>query len=392
MPRPENLRVTFWGTHGSCPTFPAPWEVREFGGRVSTATVKAMSAHLVEQLKGGASLDALRALLEGSPDELARELTVDELPVFGGETTCVEIETSEGNTLILDWGSGIRQCASDIIRRRRDTDLKELYLFGSHAHLDHRLGFSFAGFLYADPPFDVRILGNSGVLKALDEHFGIFSRSVTESTYFDDPIDFSRMTASFHGVEIRSSEGGVAPPTGGHWDVRDIANPIKIGSTVVRPFQVYHGLTPCLGYKIEHGGKSFVFCTDHERLGPEGDGRSERPKETARESLRADEKVVEMCRGADLAYFDGQYSREEYHGKKPIGAFQAFPRVGWGHGCIEDILDRVSDIDIKHALIGHHDPERSWPEQVAMNEQLQAFSDGKDFRIELAQDGRSIEL
>ncbi len=386
------MRVTFWGTRGSCPTFPAPWEVQEYSGRLSLETVRAVSAYLAEQLEKGVSLEELRELLQGAPEKLADELTIDELPIFGGETTCVEVETSEGNRFIFDWGSGIRHCASKIMRERGDTRLKQLYLFGSHEHLDHRIGLSFAGFCFADPPFDIQVFGNSGVLRALDEHFGFFSHTVSESTYLDDPIDYRVATASFRGFEIRTLDGEQAEKTDGLWEVWDIAEPIRIGSTVVKPFQVYHGLTGCLGYKIEHGGKSFVFCTDHEKLSEEVASESGVESGELLRSIRADEEIGRMCQGVDLAYFDGQYTRDEYRGRRNIDAKPPVPRVSWGHGCIEDIIDRVRDTGIRRALIGHHDPERSWPAQLAMNERLLGFSAGQGFQIELARDGQVIEL
>lgn len=389
MPKPDNMRVTFWGTRGSCPTFPAPWEIQEYARRVSVATVGAAFGLFAKDLEQGKSLDEFRRTLERAPEELAGELAITELPVFGGETTCVEVETSEGNTIILDGGSGIRQCASKILSERDDTGLREIYFFGSHEHLDHRLGLPFATICFANPPFHIRVFGNSGFLKALDEHFGFFSRTVSESTYHDDPIDYVMMTASFEGIEIRSPGAGKKPKAEGLWGERDIADPIRIGSTVVRAFEAYHGATGCLGYRIEHGGKSFVFCTDHETLPIEGDGPQ---NEAVRESRRAERGILEICRGADLAYFDGQYFREEYYGRQRIGSSPAVPRIGWGHSCIEDILEKVQETGIQRALIGHHDPERSWPAQIEMNEDLRAFSAKQDFRVELARDGQIIDL
>ena len=385
------MRVTFWGTRGSCPTFPSPRELQEYSGRVSVATVEATTTFLADQLRAGRSLDDLRQLLQRPPEELARELRIERLPVFGGETTCVEVETSEGHTLILDWGSGVRHCAAKVMRERSETNLRELHLFGSHVHLDHRIGLSFAGFCFADPPFDIRVYGTSGVLKAMDEHFGFFSQTVSESTYNDDPIDYRMATATFHGTEIQFEGAGTSSQSDSCWERRDMADAIQIGSTVVRPFRAFHGKTDCLGYKIEHGGKSFVFSTDHERLAVEGPDQRASP-EKAQESREVDERLGEMCRGADLAYFDGQYTRDEYFGRRSIDATPAVPRIGWGHGCIEDILDRVSEAGVKHALIGHHDPERSWPDQVAMNEYLMKHSAAEEFQVELARDGQVIEL
>jgi hypothetical protein len=384
------MRVTFWGTRGSCPAIPAAWEVRAYAEGVSAATI----AYFRERLQTETGLNELRELLQGTPEEIESELPIAHLPIFGGETTCVEIETSEGNVIILDCGSGIRNCAAEILQRRSETKLSEISVFGSHAHLDHRNGLSFAGICFANPPFDIQVFGCSGFLKALDSRFAMFSHTVSESTYSDDPIDYTAMSASFSGVEIRALDGEeeLEPGAGAPWQVRDIAAPIMIGSTAVRPFKSYHGSTECLGYRIEHGGKSFVFSTDHEKLSPEPIGLPNLGSDEVTESLQAEQKLIEMCQGADLAYFDGQYFREEYYGHQGIGSSPAMSRVGWGHGCVEDILERVSQTGINHALIGHHDPQRNWPAQMAMAEQLQKFSTGKDFQIELARDGQTVTL
>ena len=139
-------------------------------------------------------------------------------------------------------------------------------------------------------------------------------------------------------------------------------------------------------------GRLNVFSTDHEKLSPESIGLPNLGSDEVTESLQAEQKLIEMCQGADLAYFDGQYFREEYYGHQGIGSSPAMSRVGWGHGCVEDILERVSQTGINHALIGHHDPQRNWPDQMAMAEQLQKFSTGKDFQIELARDGQTVTL
>jgi len=382
------MRVTFWGTQGSCPTVPAASEIRAYAESVSAATI----AYVRERLQTESGPDELRELFQHSPEEIQSALPITHPPIFGGETTCVEIETSEGNVIILDCGSGIRNCAAGILQRRSECNLNEISLFGSHTHLDHRIGLSFAGIFFANPPFDIQVFGCSGFLQALDARYGMFSHIVSETTYSDDPIDHAVMSASFCGVEIRDLEGEEELGTDVPWQLRDMAEPIMIGSTVVRPFKSYHGLAECFGYRIEHGGKTFVFSTDHEKLTPEMIGLPNVGSDEVEQSVQAEQELVEMCQGADLAYFDGQYFREEYFGRQNIGSGPAVPRVGWGHGCVEDILDRVNQTGVNHALIGHHEPQRSWSGQVAMAEELQKVSAGKDFQIELARDGQTVIL
>ena len=99
-----------------------------------------------------------------------------------------------------------------------------------------------------------------------------------------------------------------------------------------------------------------------------------------------------MMQNADLAYTDGQYFLDEYLGKKGIGSFPAVKRIDWGHTCIEDAIERAIRCKVKHTLIGHHDPERTWPERLELDRQLAKTSAGKPFTIQLADSDMVVDL
>jgi phosphoribosyl 1,2-cyclic phosphodiesterase len=343
------------------------------------------------QRKTGDGRCSVEDLLNGPPTQInieayQRQIGLPAIPFYGGETTCVQVDTADGNVIILDAGSGIRRASLELVRRWQNRSDRTLYLFGSHEHLDHRSGLTFARFCYVgDNPFTLRIYGSQQFLFALDQHYGLFSRVITDMTYVDDPIDFHHMPARFIGTEFRIATAN-AQPRQKHWEVRDIG-PIRIGNTTVTPFEVYHGIACCLAYKIEHGGKSFVFCTDHElrRGEDENNPRQKRSRE-------AEQVLRRHCMNADLAYMDGQYFLEEYLGHKGIGDFPPVKRVDWGHGCVEDIVDRAVACNIRRTLVGHHDPERSWPERHEMDRNLAKLSAGKPNQLQLADSDLVIEL
>jgi phosphoribosyl 1,2-cyclic phosphodiesterase len=308
------------------------------------------------------------------------------------------VETSEGNVILFDAGSGIRRCALSIVDRWQNRADRRLHIFGSHEHLDHRIGLTFSRFCYVeDRPFEVNLYGSYQFLHSIDQHYGVFSRQISELTYLDDPVDFTMMSAKFSGTEICTPR---AETTARHparrasdqikrsWPTRDLS-PIQIGKTTITPFEVYHVIPCCLGYKLEHEGRTFVFATDHELRRPAADDpRPERQKR----SEEAEATLRKMCQNVDLAYVDGQYLVEEYEGKKGIGSFPPLLRRDWGHSCIEDVIVRAQQCNIRRTLIGHHDPERDWRAREEMGERLAMMCAGKPNCIEMADADVVVEM
>jgi ribonuclease BN (tRNA processing enzyme) len=322
------------------------------------------------------------------------------VPLPSGDTTCIEVETSEGNILLFDAGSGIRRCSLSIVDRWQNRADRTLHIFGSHEHLDHRIGLTFSRFCYVhDNPFNLHMYGSYAFLHALDQHYGLFSRQISDLTYLDDPVDFTMMSANFTATELIPQHSVLSTQYSHpqrrasdqlkrHWPTRDLA-PIQIGRTTITPFEVYHVIPCCLGYKVEHDGKTFIFATDHElRRGPPNEPTNDHQKR----SDAAEATLRRLCHNADLAYVDGQYFLDEYLGQKGIGSFPPMPRLDWGHSCIEDVIDRAIATNTKRTLIGHHDPQRDWDERQRINEQLAKLSAGKANLIELADADLVIEL
>src|SRR5882757_3391418 len=57
----------------------------------------------------------------------------------GGNTSCVEITTPNGEVIILDAGTGIRALGDDLVRRK----VGSAHLLLSHLHWDHIQGLPF---------------------------------------------------------------------------------------------------------------------------------------------------------------------------------------------------------------------------------------------------------
>ena len=115
------MRVKFWGIRGS---IPAP---------LSPDALEEKIIHLLVEANGSdiSSPEAARQFLARQP--LVRRRTV------GGNIPCVEVK-ADGQTLILDAGSGIRELGRDLIARNAGPHHNILL---SHTHWDHIIGFPF---------------------------------------------------------------------------------------------------------------------------------------------------------------------------------------------------------------------------------------------------------
>jgi hypothetical protein len=389
----SQMRIRFWGVQGSCPLFPESYEVAEYTRMVELDVLRKVMADINRRAghgKGCTSEDLLGgAFSEPRLQAYLRNLAVEELPVYGGDTTCISVETPEGDLIVLDGGSGIRNCSKFFMQRWPADRPRNVHLFGTHEHLDHRSGLPFSQFCYVRPPFTFNIYGGYQFLHALDERYGIFSRKISSTTHLDDPIDYRAMMATFKGYELRSaSRNDYGAGEGAeYWQVLDASQTVRIGNTTLSTFDVYHGTVRCLAYKIQHGSAKFVFCTDHEvRHGTDpNDPRQE-------ESAREDARLSAQCMDVDAAYFDGQYFRAEYDGAKGIGSTMAVKRVDWGHGCIEDVVERSRRCRIKRTYVGHHDPERTWVARLELDRWLGEQSQDQPYKIMLAKSEDRLDL
>jgi phosphoribosyl 1,2-cyclic phosphodiesterase len=359
----ERMRIHLYGTQGSGSIFPSRAERHDLQRRAEIDLLKLVFADFsqradqrgristsVEEILGGPVNDTtLAAYLE--------RFDVPEPRIYGGWTTCVRIETSDATDIVFDCGSGFRNCARDLQTKWADRPERHLYLFGSHGHQDHTEGFDQAAVCF-DPRNRLHIYGNHQFLRALDFNLRAVPATL-EPCAIDaappDEADRPSLNCARHPLE----------------------EPIVLGGTTVTAFEVFHP-TPCLAYRVEHGGRVFVFCTDHELW--HGDPADP----SAARSLEAEARVVKHATGAHLLYRDGQYLRAEYNGVMGIGGSGGISRAGWGHSCIEDIVEMAVACRVRHTLIGHHDPNRDWSERNWLDASVVRRTGGLDNRVEFA--------
>lgn len=233
---------------------------------------------------------------------------------YGGNTACVEIRS--GSTLfICDGGTGLRELGIDLLRRHPDQAIVGHMLF-SHPHWDHIQGFPFFEPAYRSE----NVFYIYGTFQEKRHIFELLSGQMNLE-YF--PVDFSELLARLVPAELS--------PTG-----------TDIDGVTVRAFPQHHP-GGSLAFSLERDGTKIVYATDVELddllLNRE---ESMRDPELPRQFPEA---WLALVKGADLLIADGQYTDEEYPGRR-----------GWGHPRATTAVDLAAAAGVKKLLLTHHDP------------------------------------
>ena len=276
---------------------------------------------------------------------------------YGGNTSCVEVR-ADGEIVILDAGSGIRLLGLHLEQEFRDQPLN-LTLLLTHTHWDHIQGFPF--FLPAyNPKNHLKILGFEGATRSLAETLS----GQMESPYF--PVGLEQVPANVKVEELKEME-------------------FKVGQIRVKAWFVNHpGI--CVGYRLETSAGSIVYVPDVEpfhrlRSQPASDGTEERASvEFARHE---DQRLVEFVESADIMVMDSQYDAVEYQS-----------HLGWGHACVDDVVNLAIMARVKRLFLFHHDPghdDETVSRLVAHARQL-VSQQGAETHVEAATEGAEVSL
>jgi phosphoribosyl 1,2-cyclic phosphodiesterase len=242
---------------------------------------------------------------------------------FGGNTSCLELTTSDGSRIILDAGTGIRELGATI-----EPGPKTIDILLTHLHLDHIQGLMFFAPLF-DPEAEIHIYGPASLGRDL---LGRLARYISAPL---TPIEIRELPArvSFHDV-------GTEP-----WSL----GPARIEAGFVN----HRG--PTLGYRITDADTTIVYIPDHEpALGPPLDR-----VDTAWLSGAA------LAGGADLLIHDAQYTDAEYRS-----------RVGWGHSALSDALAFARRVDARRLALFHHDPSHEDAALEQMEDEARSAANG----------------
>lgn len=225
-----------------------------------------------------------------------------ETVAYGGNTSCVEIEGSDGTVLILDAGTGVRRVGDTYHQPRR------LDVLLTHLHMDHIQGLGFFSPFFRDD-FEVHVWGPPSTTLDLRTRL---------TRYLSPPLFPVRLRDVAARLELHDVPSGT----------------FEIGDLRVTADMVIHP-GPTLGYRIVDGAAVVAYLPDHEPALANG-RLAERPEWTS---------GFELVSGADLLLHDAQYTGDEYR-----------ERVGWGHSRVTDAVALAARASVARLVTFHHDP------------------------------------
>ncbi|RYD69861.1 MAG: response regulator, partial [Verrucomicrobiaceae bacterium] len=268
---------------------------------------------------------------------------------YGGNTSCIEVR-ADGELVVLDAGSGIRPLGLALAEEFKETPLN-LTLLISHTHWDHIQGFPF--FLPAyNPQNRVRILGYEGARAGLASTLA----GQMESPYF--PIALKQMPGNIVIEELGEMN-------------------FRLGNIRVEACFLNHPGV-CVGYRLNTSSGSIVYVPDNEWSIESGVA-----SKSAAVPCRIEQGLADFVRDADVLVIDAQYDRSEYD-----------HHVGWGHGCVDDVVKLAVAANVKQLFLFHHDPahDDAYVTRMLENARAVAKEMGGALQIEAAREGAEVIL
>jgi len=277
---------------------------------------------------------------------------------YGGNTTCVEFRCGR-EIIILDAGTGLRLLGRELTREFGEKPLALTVLL-THTHWDHIQGLPFFQPVYRAHN-RIRILGYEGAQHSLRNVLS----SQMESPFF--PIHLREVPANVQVEEQKQMS-------------------FEIGQVRVQAIFANHPGT-CVGYRLQTPHGSLAFFPDNEPYTGAVRARvaaGEQPSEETIEFARKQEaKLIEFLRHTDVLIMDTQYDQDEYG-----------EHIGWGHGCLDDVVALAHEAGVKKLYLFHHDPDHDDEKITAMVEHARKLvtDRGGALIVEAAREGVRHEL
>lgn len=223
---------------------------------------------------------------------------------YGGNTSCVHIALDNGQNVILDAGTGMKQLGPNLLDKH-----SPINIVLSHVHWDHIQGFPFFSPIFQSGR-------QIDIFTSTDSNDQLPGTLLSQLDGISFPVKIeelpSKNTCIFKDTETILMKRNI--------------NIIK------KPLNHPGGGT---AYRFEEDGMSCAYVTDNELDPP------------YKVHTTYDE-WVDFLHGVDVMIHDAQYTEDDMPHKH-----------GWGHSLISQVRQLAIDAEVGTLVMFHHDPDRS---------------------------------
>ena len=253
---------------------------------------------------------------------------------FGGNTSCVSVQTPDDVPIVFDLGTGVRYFG----KQCNGTSPLRVVCLLTHLHYDHTLGLPF---------FEPLLRGDTIVeIYAPKQPDGravkdLFLEKIKPPMF---PIPLEQFAAKIVFHEIGDDD-------------------FLIGKYTVRSRFVPH-VGPTLGFRVSYDDTSVTYLSDHQQ--PQGD------------EFTLTQGARELCEDVDLLIHDAQFTDEEF-----------LCKCSWGHSTYTYARWVAETCRVKQLALFHHDPSRTDADLTRLTSELAATA---RMRVFAAREGETVNV